>query len=354
MSQREPMSGAVAAVIVVLSLAAYFLAFAEPLSPELTAMPRWYRALEPTPETGEAGERMAFSAGDRYGYFSPDGSVFIMADAPGGASLSDAAYVVPVAGGGTVPLRSADGAVLAELGAGEPFFSGGRLYSAAADGSAVAAYDASGARSWSYSFPSVVSAFCSVPDLVVAGTVDGWMEGIGPSGEALFSFAPGGSRLSVILGVAASADGEWVAAVSGIDPQRLVVLGRGRDEYRVVSHRYLDSDYREPVSVAILDRWGLAMYRRPDGIGVRALDGSVDALLPVKADSFEVTPDEGRGIAYFIARRAGGSEIVAFSPPARVLGRVPLPPDASYVRFSGGSVFLGAPGWLARFDFTEG
>jgi len=227
------------------------------------------------------------------------------------------------------------------------------LFSAEGDGTGVSAYDARGARQWSYSFPCQLSAFAAGDDLVVGGTVDGWLEGVSFDGSRAFSMAPGGSRLSVILGLGVSRSGDWVAAVSGIDRQRLVVLGRGGADYRVASHTYLETDYREPVRVIVMEDDRHVLYRRPDGIGVWAVDGTVDEVLPVKADDFDVAMDAVRGISYLVARRGNKSEIVAFRLPATLLGRIALPDSSEYVRFSGSSVFIGGREWLGRFDFVE-
>jgi len=189
--------------------------------------------------------------------------------------------------------------------------------------------------------------------MVVGGTVDGWLEGVDSEGRQVFSFAPGGSRLPVVLGVGISRSGDWVAAVTGLDKQRLVVLGRGGNDYRVASHKFLESDFREPVRVVILEDDRHVLYRRDDGVGVWAVDGSIDAVLPVRADTFDVALDESKGIAYIVARRGRKSEIAAFRLPATLLGRIALPDSSEFVRFSGSSVYIGSRTWLARFDFVE-
>ena len=206
---------------------------------------------------------------------------------------------------------------------------------------------------WSYRFPVQLSAFASAPGLAVGGTVDGWIEGIDANGATAFTFSPGGSRLPVILGLAVSPTAEWVAAVAGLDRQRLLVLGRGGTDYRVASHRYLDSDYRSPVPLAFLGDEGYVLYMRPDGIGVWSLDGSVDGLLPVKAYDFQAAVDRDGGVAYLVARTGGDSELVAFRPPSRILGRIRLPADLQYLYLQRSSVYFCAADRLARIDFRR-
>lgn len=334
---------------------AYFFVFAEPLSSELSAVPQWKVAIG----VGDAGTGsaraglLAFAAGDRYGYFSPDGYVAFIAEAQNGAPVADTSYVAPATGKTVATLRNPRGEEISKFTVALPFYAAGHLFSAEGDGTALTAYDEYGSKAWSYSFPCQLGAFSAGDKLVVGGTVDGWLEGVDAQGQNVFSFAPGGSRLPVVLGVGVSRSGNWVAAVTGIDRQRLVVLGRGEQDYRVASHRYLESDFREPVRVIVMEDDRHVLYRRDDGIGVWAVDGSIDAVLPVRADTFDVALDDSRGIAYLVARRGRKSEIVAFRLPATLLGRIALPDSSEFVRFSGSSAYIGGRTWLARFDFME-
>ncbi|OHD22862.1 MAG: hypothetical protein A2Y38_09730 [Spirochaetes bacterium GWB1_59_5] len=344
-----------AALGVVVAILVYFFVFAEPLSAELSAVPRWRVDLDIGVTGKVAAETglLAYAAGDRYGYFTPDGEVAFIAEAPVGAPISDSSYVALSAGKTEAVLLNSRSETITSFRASAPFYASGRLFSAEGDGTAVTSYDEQGDKVWSYSFPCQLGAFSAGDRLVVGGTVDGWLEGVDAEGRRVFSFAPSGSRLPVVLGVGVSRSGDWVAAVTGIDKQRLVVLGRGGSDYRVASHTYLESDFREPVRVLVMDDDHHVLYRRSDGIGVWAVDGSIDTVLPVKADTFDVALDDSKGIAYIVARRGRKSEIVAFRLPATLLGRIPLPDSSEFVRFSGSSAYIGGRTWLARFDFVE-
>ena len=349
-------------LVAVVLIAVFFFVFSEPLRPELSAAPRWTIDLSASVASAEASAQdrvdasaVSFSTASRFGYFGTDGSIGFVGEATGPVPMSDSSYVSAelVPGGTNYSLRSPVGARVAELDASAPFYSSGRLFSAQADGSGVAAYDGKGNRLWSYTFPCQLSAFSAGEGLAVGGTVDGWLEGVDSGGRRAFSFAPGGSRLQVVLGLGVSRSGNWIAAVTGVDRQRLVVLGRGGADYRVASHRYLDSDYREPVRVVVLDDDRHVLYRRADGIGVWSVDGAVDELLPVKADDFDVSLDAERGLALLVARRGKKAEVVAFRLPATLLGRVPLPDGSEYVRLIGSSVYFGSGDSISRFDFME-
>lgn len=344
-------------LVLFLVIFVYFFALAEPLCPELSVAPRWMLDLKTSTsnvaDLPAGADYFSYTTGIHNGYFSVDGKGFAISESPDRLNVTDASYVLIHEDASGSVLKSPQGTIVADLATTSAFFSGGRLFSAEDEGTGVKAYNSKGESLWSYTFPCQLSAFAVGNDLVVGGTVDGWLEGVAPDGSKVFSFSPGGSRLSAVLGLGVSRSGQWIAAITGIDRQRLIVLGRGGTDFRVSSHRYLDTDYREPVKVIVMDDDRHVLYRRPDGIGVWSVDGLVDEILPVKADDFDITLDTAKNIAYLVARRAHKAEIVAFLLPATLLGRIALPDSSEYVRFSGSSAFVGGDDWLMRFDFVE-
>ncbi len=362
MTEGDGRRSAVTILIAILALVSYFFICPEPLSPELSAIPVWKTVLPSAgvglpsrdrPAPGTDTRRIAFSAGNRFAYFFTDGTVAFMAETSGSLALSDAMYITsPASGSGSI-MKTPGHEEIETIKDISPFFSSGRLFSAKADGTGVTSFDDEGKPRWSYIFPCQLSAFASSEDLSVGGTVDGWLEGIDTAGKKVFSIAPGGSRLSVVLGAAVSSTGKWVAAISGIDRQRLVVLGRGGADYRVTSHRYLESDFREPVRIVIMDDETHVLYRRNDGVGVWSVDGKVDGVLPVKADDFDVSMDAAHGVSMLAARQGNTKSITIFRTPSTVLGTIQLPDSSEYIRILGSSVFIGTRTWIARLDLVE-
>ena len=135
-------------LVAVVLIAVYFFVFSEPLRPELSAAPRWTIDLSASVASAEASAQdrvdasaVSFSTASRFGYFGTDGSIGFVGEATGPVPMSDSSYVSAelVPGGANYSLRSPVGARVAELDASAPFYSSGRLFSAQADGSGVAA-----------------------------------------------------------------------------------------------------------------------------------------------------------------------------------------------------------------------
>jgi len=362
MTEGDGRRSAVTILIAILALVSYFFICPEPLTPELSAIPRWKTVLPPAgaglpssdrPAETTDGRQIAFSAGNIFGYFHTDGTLAFMAETPGSSTLSDAMYITKPGNGSGSILKTPSHEDIRTIKDTSPFFIAGRLFSAKADGTGVTSFNDYGEFRWSYIFPCQISAFASSGDLSVGGTIDGWLEGIDAEGKKVFSFAPGGSRLSVILGTAVSGTGNWVAAISGIDRQRLVILGRGGADYRVTSHRYLESDFREPVRIVIMDDETHVLYRRNDGVGVWSVNGKVDGVLPVMAEDFDVSMDTTHGVSLLAARQGKSRSLTVFRTPSTVLGTIRLPDSTEYIRILDSSIFIGARTWIARLDLVE-
>jgi hypothetical protein len=338
--------------LVLALIVAYFFLFPETLPAELGLRAQWRVSSAATGRFAAVDMGIPFSFQDRFGYISPDGRSSSIGLSAGGAQISGGCYVLSASPTSSA-LFDADGKPIGSIDGYGPFFVGDRLFSATPDGLGLRAHDAFGSVQWLYMFPSHLSAFDASPTLAIGGTVDGSIEGVALDGSKVFSFAPGGSRLQVILGLAIDPSAKHIAAISGIDPQRLVVLGQGAGDYRVISHRYLDSDYREPARVAFMPGERYVLYRRPDGIGIWSVDGKVDELLPITAEDFRVYYDEARDLAYVAARTKDSLSIVAFQPPTRILGRVELPLQSEFVHVEASALYFGGMDGLYKLVFLE-
>ncbi len=332
-----------------------FFLFPEPLPPEFTARPVWYKKITSDPALPPAGTDFTFSIGGKAGFFNPEGATYSVEPPSSAVLMGENSWLTLPPGNAAVKtVMNMQGEKLGSIPPAEiPFFIRNRLFSTSYDAMGLVAYSDLGKPLWNYTFPCQVSGFDANESVSVAGLIDGSVEILDKTGKQLLSFTPGGSRLQVILGISSSVTGNYVAMVSGIDRQRLVVLGRGDKDYRVVAHRYLESDFRTPVSVFILPDDRYVLYQQPEGIGVFSLDGKENAMLPVKAETFTVHQGYKKDLYFIMAKSKGNVELVVFSPPDRLLGRTRLPPETEFYRFSDRHLFLGYDSGLSRIDFKE-
>jgi hypothetical protein len=109
--------------------------------------------------------------------------------------------------------------------------------------------DSLGNTKWEFTFPSMITALDCRNDLVLVGLLNGDIALLNSSGKSLLDWSAGGSRVSIIYGVALSPEGRKIALVSGLDPQRFILLEEKENGYRPVFHENLDFSFKRKVSI---------------------------------------------------------------------------------------------------------
>jgi len=348
----------IVAALAVAAGVAYFLICALPLPKELVLAPVWARPvasapLSPSGAAQAGGEAIPFRLGGRYGYFSSEGKLIFAATPPYGVALAPDAYATYDRLSEGFSIKSPSGVEVAKVKAlGYPFFAASRRFVIGPDQAQVSELAADGKVAWSRRFGSVVTAFSACPSLAAFGLMDGTIVGIDRSGSEVLSFAPGGSRVPGIYGVAVSPDGLLVAAVSGLDRQRLVVMEKRVSAYRVAYHRWLDSDYRRPVPMAFTAEGGLLVYESPAGVGVYERSGR-DAVLPIPASIGLGLSARGGELLVLLSGAGESKRLVCASLPGCRVVDAPLVARDAFVQASGDSIFIGADDRIARMDLRE-
>ena len=360
----------VAAALVIVVLLAYFLVCAFPLQKEFVLVPAWAKSLSvaSAAQTANASARqkvvseakasgeevIPFRLGDRYGYFSPDGNILFSAVADYGVALAPDAYATYDRLSEGFTIKSPYGAELARVAAiGYPFFAAGRRFVIGPDQMTVSELSESGAVKWSYQLASIATAFDASASLAVFGLIDGTIVGLDPTGKAVLDFAPGGSRIAGVYGVAASPDGLLVAAVTGADKQRLVILEKRSAAYRVAYHRYLSSDYRRPVYIAFTGDGSRLAYESPSGIAVYDRGTKRETIISVPATTRLGQTMQGGQLMVFLSGRGDTKRLVCTALPDRRVLDVPVKASLAFVEARDDSLFLGADDSLVRMDFEE-
>lgn len=109
--------------------------------------------------------------------------------------------------------------------------------------------DISGRTKWEYHFSSLITTLDGKNGAILIGLLNGDLVMLDQNGRVKMSWTAGGSRVRAIYGAAMSPDGETIALVSGLDPQRFILLENKENGYRPVFHENLAQSFRKPVSI---------------------------------------------------------------------------------------------------------
>jgi len=256
-------------VLFIIILLAYFFLFPGTISKETLFVPLWETDVsERTNLTLLPGKGVyPYKMGNLFGYLDENGQPVLTGRSSYDVTLSSSSYINYSNVQESLILRSTGGEILANLQTrAYPVFIKERLFLLGQDRTEVSEISREGELLWKRSFSSLISSMDSNPQHTLLGLLNGRFVLLDREGRELFSYEPGGSRLSAIYSCALSPDSTYLAAVSGIDPQRLVVLERRNEVYRAVVVFNLEQSRRRNQFLAFSQDGNFLFYEGLDRI----------------------------------------------------------------------------------------
>ncbi len=358
-TKRRPAAVFLTAVFFIL---AYFALFPYPLGRELVARPAWAVTV---PQPGDAAAQAAgpvpsddssvapFQLGDLFGYVSADGAFEHVERMLAGVALSDTGYVNYARLGTDWILRDRRGRRVASFsGNGYPLLSpdGTRLFVIKSDLSGMVELDRNGDVRWERDFPSLLTTLSVQGGAMLAGMIDGRASFVDSSGEGIDLPLEGGSRISVVLGAAVTADGGLAATVSGIDPQALMLYRRRTAGFTPAYRQTLSSDIRRELRVAFSPGGRYLAWEGTSAVGfLDPRTGRSSRLSQQGSLTGLAFPEGGR----FAAVSAGGGGNAFLTVAVPLVGPVFTSGFVGHDTFLGvvgGHLLLGLDGRLMRID----
>ncbi|HET6488091.1 MAG TPA: hypothetical protein VFH83_16810 [Spirochaetia bacterium] len=346
----------------------YLLLFPYPLGRELVAVPRWAASLQAPDQPGAASTASGdaqeaapgagvfaapgaglyaapFRLGDLFGFVSPAGAL---------VHLERELYQVTIAPTGFVSFGRLDTDWILRGPTGDPQGAysshgypllgaeGRRLLAVKTDLSGVQELAPTGDVLWSRDFPAPVTSASVEADLTAAGLLNGSLLVIDRQGAVVLDARPGPSRIRAIYGVSLSRDGKMLAAVSGIDPQRLTLWRWSGISFRVVESRPLPTSFRREVRIAFSPNGRILLLEGNAAVGAYRTVSHRLTWLPVPGAVRDVSFLEPEGTVALTAGSETANQLMLFEPPEGPILRVPVPVGVSLSTVKG-QLLLGVP-----------
>ena len=312
-------------IIIVIFFIVYFLAAARPIPREIILAPEWISTLEtantnidlqendssenePDKTPVWSDDLLPFVLGSRFGFVDSSGNFAVNRIKTHDIYISRTMWTEY----GAEPENIAVNNILkgTEINisnaGGYPVFLDDRIFIFGSDQNSLSAINDSGNIEWTYDFGAPLTAIDAAAGLIVTGSLDGVMEVFNSSGERIFIFEPGGSRYSVILGIAISRNGMYIGIICGIDQQRFLLLEKtgNNGDYMVVYHEFLETGFRRPVRVLFTDDDLRVIYERTGGIGCYNIKTRRAVIIPLEGEIAAIDESGGDGILFLITSHA--------------------------------------------------
>ena len=294
-----------------------------------------------------------FVTASRIGYIDKAGTLLMNLERMNGSIISINEWAVWNSVNDEKIIKKLDGTAI-KISANEvPFFHGNRIFSASADALVLTEYSKEGKVLWSYMLPCHVSAFSANDSLVACGLVNGDIVILDNKGNEISYTKIGGSRIEVILGLAVSISGYYVAAITGIDQQRLIILERGQKNYRIIKHKYLTSSFRSQVHIYITSDESYVFYKDMSGIGVFGIKQNENKLLPIPADTFAVYEGSGSLGVCLVADFMHERTVYIMNKPNVIVGKIKLPDKNTFFALKDSTLLFDDGSGIAAIFFKK-
>jgi hypothetical protein len=347
----------------ILVIVLYFALFPYPLGKELVAKPAWALDIASAAAGGlpvrgtSAGSDAAapFRLGEFFGYVSGDGRLLYMDRLLFQVALTDKGFInFPRIGSTWIFQDIAGNREFAFSGTGYPLLSqdAGRLFTVKTDITGINALDNSGDVLWTRDFPCLMTSVSISADVILVGLLNGDLQIVDARGVMTAQGAPGGSRIAIILGCAASRDGRRIAAVSGIDPQFLTVFGLEGASLRQLSQVRLSSDFRREVPISFSPEAKYIVFQGVDGAELYEPESRARAGYHFSG-GLSCYAFLGQGTLAILGGGESNRELLVVKPFASPLSKERFRASGVSLAAIGNGFLLGIEGSLLRIDLRE-
>lgn len=342
----------------------YVLIFSLPLKKELVFKPRWVQDLTHPSKIAKSAtsEAIGFRIGQVFGYATPQGAVEYLNTTPFNVAMTDKYFINFSSVSQDLVEKDRSGRITRTVASrGYPIFLANRFFIIDTDRRAISERDGQGETLWRRDFGSLVTSMAANASEVVVGLMNGSIVVVGKRGRVSFRYAPGGSKIPIVYGCAISQNGDYLALVSGLDPQKFILLARAKSGYRPRRIVTLDTPQRNEVFIHFYPGVPYVYVESSGAVDYFALLGNRSGRIPV--DGRIVGMSNGNNAVIYAVSAAISSpgkdsssrlaELTAFAPAGNVLMRTRFPAGQLFVKAQGDSVYLGAETSLMRIDYVH-
>ncbi len=332
---------------------AYIFAASTPIGSETVLKPVWLQA--PAPEEPSEGTEtqglIPYYSDTSFGYFDEKGDFAFFKRRGERTFLSEDFWTDAGRITDKLDLYGSDGKLRFSVShSGYPYFADGKVFVVGPEQNSLAVLDEEGKELWRRDFPATLTCADAARGFTLVGMLDGTIELLDSEGRRAFVFEPGGSRLPVIAAARLSSDGSKIALISGIDPQRFVLLARSGQTYKVAHHEYLDRGFRRPVQLAFVGKDAFVAFEREKGLAVHDVSAKKTVVLDIggRMIAFE---DERSGDRFFLIAEANERRmLVGIKTPDDAFLRAPYRNQESYIARRGDRLYVGGGNSVAALE----
>ena len=345
----------------------YFFVSSVPLYNDLYFSPVWSLSIEKDIELSEETIENADSLNEKsqaklypfliknkFGYFKENGEILVSQEFNGKVSASSSYWCQYSKDAQEFSIYTPDGNLATTIkDAGFPFIVKDKIYLFTPGGYGVSEYSIQGMRLWHYAHSAAITAFNASKKGVVIGYSDGKIAYLDEKGEEVFNLYPGGSTYQVILGLAISEDGSFIACVSGVEKQRVLLIRIMDRQYKIIRHEYLKGNLYRQVFVSFDSDSSCAVFEALGGIGIIDCKSYDIHFLDEDAPIIDVGDDKKKKLLSILTKKDDKCRLIMIEKPFMKIAATNFISTDAFLLQDEDKLFLGTSGKISAIEIKH-
>ncbi len=297
-----------------------------------------------------------YRMGEEFGYADLEGNVAVREKILFDATLRDVGYInfsrIPK----NLVFRDNRGNFLRSFRlTGYPILDerGERLFLLNSESTGLEVLNVESEESWTIEFPTLITSLSFSDDYILLGLLDGMIRIFNNSGELIGDYLETASRIPIILGSAISPDGKDVIALSGIDPQKLLLIRTREPGKAETFTMHLTSDYRREVFIKFSESGRLVYFESGNGLGIFEVESKRITIIPFQGSLIGFDESQHNGIMSVLYKTDSGVELRVCTTRGKVLYSKSFKSEFTHLRHIDDHILLGCDDILLRVDVVE-
>lgn len=300
------------AIIIVLSVIVYILLSVKPIKNNIQLEPVWTIDVTKAPHDTRESNLFPFVLGGNVGYFTASGNVTTIKpiEESQRVAISKEFYASYPNNAESISFYFPKGntATVIER-AGFPFFEEDRIFLLHPNGTSFSSHNKDGSEKWSFEYYCPITSINSSMNNVVVGYADGKIMVLDNNGRNTHEIKPAGSEHEVIFGVGVSDSSKYVACISGVNKQRIVISDITGTTSKIIYHEYIDSEVFEQSLVQFSENEKYAFFNERDSLIAIDLEVKKSITIPVLGKIMQIK-EINNGEYYFVLSKNDGKATV--------------------------------------------
>lgn len=351
----------------------YFLISTKPLYSRLYFFPLWSQSIEkeieithseaPTnteaKDMNDKGERInnklhPFLIKGKFGYFDEDGKIAFTQKLTEKITASSSYWCTYKNDCTKAEVYRPDGSKACTINtAGFPYIIDEKIFIFTPGGYGVSEYDERGELLWHYAHTAAITAFNTCKKGTVIGYSDGKLVYLDESGVEVFNLYPGGSAYQVILGVALSPDASFIACVSGLEKQRIMLIKIIDRQYKIVRHEYLKGNLYRRLFVKFDKNNCCALFESQGGIGIIDCHNYDIHFLDSKDEILDVADAKNQNILTILTKNGERCHLIFIEKPFLKIAQTTFLSSDAFLLQEDNKLFLGTVDKISAIEIRH-